>query len=157
MWLKFKILIIPILLLLGVSSCSRYKGYFSTNLTRNIDLNNHEPLLSASYSKFPPAQSLSAVVPFESLSIKSENEISTVQINQSLSGISNFRTKRDLIVKKKLHHKEVVETIRKFKAQNKMAEKKSGSNHWEPRLKIGLTLLVIGIVLSVFGLGLIGG
>jgi hypothetical protein len=155
MWLKLKILIISILLL-GASSCSRSKGYFSTNLTQNIELNNHEPLLSASYSKYPPTQSLS-VVPFESLWIKSKNEISEVQINQSLSRISNFRTKRDLIVKKKLYQKGVVETIRKFKAQNKIAEKKSGSNHWEPRVKIGLTLLVIGIVLSVFGLGLIGG
>ena len=42
-------------------------------------------------------------------------------------------------------------------AQNKIAEKKSGSTHWEPRVKIGVTLLLIGIVLSVFGLGLIGG
>lgn len=56
-----------------------------------------------------------------------------------------------------MFQKEVVSTIKKFKAQNKIAEKKSGSTYWEPRLKIGVTLLVIGIVLSVFGLGLIGG
>ncbi len=33
----------------------------------------------------------------------------------------------------------------------------SGPHNWAPQLKIGLTLLGIGIVLAVFGLGLVGG
>ena len=33
----------------------------------------------------------------------------------------------------------------------------SGPGNWAPQLKIGLTLLGIGIVLAVFGLGLVGG
>lgn len=32
-----------------------------------------------------------------------------------------------------------------------------GPKHWAPQLKIGLTLLAIGVVLAVFGLGFVGG
>jgi hypothetical protein len=32
-----------------------------------------------------------------------------------------------------------------------------GARHWAPQLKIGLTLLAIGVVLAVFGLGFVGG
>ena len=33
----------------------------------------------------------------------------------------------------------------------------SGARNWAPQLKIGLTLLAIGVVLAVFGLGFVGG
>jgi hypothetical protein len=82
-----------------------------------------------------------------------ENQPSNFQNIQSSTRFS----KKDKKIQKKLFQKEVVQTIRKFKAQNKLVEEKSGAIQWEPRLKIGVTLLVIGIVLSLFGLGLIGG
>ena len=152
MSLKFKFLIIPFLLFLSVSSCSRTKGYFSNYTSRNIEVDKQEPQLLASRSTFIPTQS-SFLTP--SLEIASENQLSDVQIIQASS--RNSTAKRNVKIQKYLHQQEVVQTIRKFKAQNKRAEKKAGANHWEPRLKIGVTLLVIGIVLSVFGLGLIGG
>jgi len=150
MSLKFKILIFPFLLFFIVSSCSRTKGYFSNYTSRNVD--QEEPQLLASRSIFIPTQS-SFLTP--SLEIATENQSSGVQNIQVSS--RNSTVKRDLKIQKYLRQKEVVQIIRKFKAQNKNAEKKAGANHWEPRLKIGVTLLVIGIVLSVFGLGLIGG
>lgn len=152
MSLKFKFLIIPFLLFLSVSSCSRTKGYFSNYASRNIDVDQQEPQLLASRSTFIPPQS-SFLTP--SLKIVSSNQSSDVQIIQASS--RNSTAKRDVKIQKYLRQKKVVQTIRIFKAQNKRAEKKAGASHWEPRLKIGLTLLVIGIVLSVFGLGLIGG
>jgi len=152
MSLKFKFLIIPFLLFLSVSSCSRTKGYFSNYTSRNIEVDKQEPQLLASRSTFIPTQS-SFLTP--SLEIASENQSMDVQIIQASS--RNSTAKRDVKIQKYLRQKEVVQTIQKFKAQNKRAEKKAGANHWEPRLKIGVTLLVIGIVLSVFGLGLIGG
>ena len=152
MSLKFKLLIIPFLLFLSVSSCSRTKGYFSNFRSRSVVVNQKEPQLLASRSMFIPTQS-SFLTP--SLEIASENQLSDVQIIQVSS--RNSTAKRNVKIQKYLHQQEVVQTIRKFKAQNKRAEKKAGANHWEPRLKIGVTLLVIGIVLSVFGLGLIGG
>lgn len=152
---NFKILIIPFLLF-TLSSCSRSKGYFSNYSSRNIATVKEEPELLASHSKVLLRQS-SLVSPIRSLVNASAIDSDNSQLNQAIATISNLETKRDLIIKKKVYQKEVAHTIQKFKAQNKIAEKKSGATHWEPRLKIGVTLLVIGIVLSVFGLGLIGG
>jgi len=154
MSLKFKILIIPFLLFLSVSSCSRNKGYFSNDSSRNIDVDQQEPQLLASRSTFIPTQS-SFSTPSLSLAIASSNQSIDVQNIQTSSRHSI--AKIDVKIQKHLRQKEVVQIIRKFTAQNKRAEKKSGASYWEPRLKIGVTLLVIGIVLSVFGLGLIGG
>jgi len=150
MSLKFKILIFPFLLFLSVSSCSRTKGYFSNYTSLNVD--QQEPQLLASRSTFIPTQS-SFLTP--SLEIASSNQSSDVQNIQVSS--RNSTAKRDVKIQKYLRQKEVVQIIRNFKTQNKLAEKKSGASHWEPRLKIGVTLLAIGIILSVFGLGLIGG
>ena len=152
MSLKFKFLIIPFLLFLSVSSCSRTKGYFSNFRSLSVVVDPKEPQLLATRSTFIPTQS-SFLTP--SLEIASSNQSSDVENIQTSSRHS--AAKKDVKIQKHLHQKEVVQTIRKFKAQNKRAEKKSGASHWEPRLKIGVTLLVIGIVLSVFGLGLIGG
>ncbi|NBW03097.1 MAG: hypothetical protein EBR87_05200 [Cytophagia bacterium] len=150
MSLKFKILIFPFLLFLSVSSCSRTKGYFSNYTSRNVD--QQEPQLLASRSTIIPTQSFFLT---PSLQIASSNQSSDVQNIQVSS--RNSTVKRDIKIQKYLRQKEVVQIIRNFKTQNKLAEKKSGASHWEPRLKIGVTLLAIGIVLSVFGLGLIGG
>jgi hypothetical protein len=152
MWLKYKFLIIPFFLLIAVSSCSRSKGYFSNYSSRKIDVAQQEPQLLVSRSTFVPTQSSFIASP-PSLEIVPENQPSNFQNIQSSTRFS----KKDKKIQKKLFQKEVVQTIRKFKAQNKLVEEKSGAIQWEPRLKIGVTLLVIGIVLSLFGLGLIGG
>jgi len=39
----------------------------------------------------------------------------------------------------------------------KFKEAPRGARNWAPQLKIGLTLLAIGVVLAVFGLGFVGG
>jgi hypothetical protein len=95
------------------------------------------------------------VSPSQPLLIGSTNQ--TIEDHHIQSFSRNLNSIQVKKIQKKVHQKEVVQTIRNFKAQNKFAEKKSGAIHWEPRLKIGVTLLAIGIVLSVFGLGLIGG
>ena len=155
MSLNFKTLIIPFLLL-TVSSCSRTKGYFSNDLSRNMVTIKEEPELLASHSKVLPSQTF-LESPTQMLVIAPTNPSADLEINPAHAAVSKLNSKRDLRIKKKLYQKEVAQTIQKFKAQNKIAEKKSGAIHWEPRLKIGVTLLVIGIVLSIFGLGLIGG
>jgi len=153
MWLKYKILIFS-LLVIAVSACSRSKGYFSIYTARNVYAERQEPQLLVSRSRVLPFQS-SLLSPSQSLVIETTNQ--TIENNSIQSSSWNLNSVKDKKIQKKMHHKVVVQTINKFKAQNKLAEKKSGANHWEPRLKIGVTLLVIGIVLSVFGLGLIGG
>lgn len=153
MSLKIKILIFS-LLLIAVSACSRSKGYFSNDVARNVYADRQEPQFLASRSQVLPIQS-SLVSPSQSLVIETTNQ--TIENNSIRSSSRNLNSVRDKKIQKYLHHKEVAQTIQKFKAQNKLAGKKSGASHWEPRLKIGVTLLVIGIILSVFGLGLIGG
>ena len=93
--------------------------------------------------------------PSQTFVIGSTNQ--TIDVHHIQSFSRNLNSIAEKNIQKKVHQKEVVQTIRNFKVQNKLAEKKSGAIHWEPRLKIGVTLLAIGIVLSVFGLGLIGG
>ena len=153
MSLKYKIVIFPFLVV-ALNACSRSKGYFSNDVARNVYADRQEPQLLASRSNISPIQS-SLGSSSQTLVIASANQ--TIDDHHIQYFSRNLNSIRDKKFQKKVHHKEVVQTIRKFKAQNKLAEKKSGANHWEPRLKIGVTLLVIGIVLSVFGLGLIGG
>lgn len=155
MWLNYKILFIPFLLFIVASSCSRSKGYFSNYTARNVYAEKQEPQLLASRSEVLPVQS-SLLSPSQSFLIEATTNQNS-ENNRIQSSSRNHNSVSDKKIQKYLHHQEVVQTIRKLKAQNKLAEKKRGAYQWEPRLKIGLTLLVIGIVLSVFGLGLIGG
>jgi len=151
---KFKLLLLFLFLLLNLSACSRSKAYFSNDAHReNSDIKSQEPVLLASDSKKSIIFASDAEAP---TMLVASQDVSDVGENVTSSHV-NIQSKRDFKNQKKVFQKEVVSTIKKFKAQNKIAEKKSGSTHWEPRLKIGLTLLVIGIVLSLFGLGLIGG
>ncbi len=46
--------------------------------------------------------------------------------------------------------------IQKTSFKNQKAAPR-GARYWAPQLKIGLTLLAIGVVLAVFGLGFVGG
>lgn len=50
-----------------------------------------------------------------------------------------------------------VEKLLIKKAAFKKVNAVSGPRNWAPQLKIGLTLLGIGIILAVFGLGFVGG
>jgi Na+-transporting NADH:ubiquinone oxidoreductase subunit NqrC len=151
---KCKLLLVFALLVLNISSCSRSKAYFANQGHReNREIKHQELILLASDSKNPFILQVDLNAPMK---LEATHDASEVGENVT-SAHFNTTTKRDLNNQKKVFQKEVVSTIKKFKAQNKIAEKKSGSTHWEPRLKIGVTLLVIGIVLSVFGLGLIGG
>ncbi len=153
MSLKIKILIFS-LLVLAINACSRSKGYFSNDVARNVYADKQEPQLLASRSQVLLIRS-SLISPSQSLVIASTNQ--SIENHYSQSSSRNLNSIQGKKFQKKVYHKQLVQTIRNFKAQNKLAEKKSGASHWEPRLKIGVTLLVIGIVLSVFGLGLIGG
>lgn len=151
---KCKLLLVSVLLVLNLSSCSRTKACFSNQVFReNMEIKHKDPVLLASDSNNPFVLQVGANAP---MMLEASSDHLEVGENVSSAPL-NVTTKRDLKNQKKVFQKEVASTIKKFKAQNKIAGKKSGSIHWEPRLKIGVTLLVIGIVLSVFGLGLIGG
>ena len=119
----------------------------------NTEIKHKDPVLLASDSNNPFVLQVGAIAP-TMLEASSDH----LEVGENVfSAPLNVKMRRDRDNQRKVFQKDVASTINKFKAQNKIAEKKSGSTHWEPRVKIGVTLLLIGIVLSVFGLGLIGG
>lgn len=154
MWPKYSLFLLYVFALLNLSSCSRSRGYFSNHvLEENLEIKHQVPVLLASDSENP---FILQVTDEATAKLEARHEKTEVEKYVSVANL-NLASKRDLKKQNKAFQKEVISTIKKFKVQNKIAEKKSSSNHWEPRLKIGLTLLVIGILLSIFGLGLIGG
>lgn len=52
-----------------------------------------------------------------------------------------------------------VKTLTKtaLKAEVKAAKREGGPRGWHPRLRIGFTLIVLGVVLAIVGLGFVGG
>lgn len=62
----------------------------------------------------------------------------------------------DLHVDRILHAAPVQSYIQKA-SYRKQSPAPRGARNWAPQLKIGLTLLAIGVVLAVFGLGFVGG
>lgn len=141
-------------------SCSRQKGYFQQNEAQN-------------YHK---ADAKNDVLPIETSKqpiITEEEPILTSSTNENFA-VSN-------IVAEELKYQEKIVKLEKVLAENKSVSKSQklnfvqkvilkkiqkkvaniakpvGFNDWNPYLKIGAILLGIGIVLAIFGLGVIGG
>ncbi|MFM1912260.1 MAG: hypothetical protein RIR51_98 [Bacteroidota bacterium] len=53
--------------------------------------------------------------------------------------------------------KEIKPQLKEIKREAKLNQAKSGPADWEPNVKIGVTLLAVGIILSLFGIGFVGG
>jgi hypothetical protein len=141
-------------------SCSRQKGYFQQNVAQNYrkaDIQKEIKLIEVSQ---------------ESLIIESEPVLtsSTIQDFASTKKISEEVKYKERMVKleKVLKENKIVAKPQKLnfvqkiilkKMQKKVANsaKPAGFHDWHPFLKIGAILLGIGIVLAIFGLGVIGG
>lgn len=64
---------------------------------------------------------------------------------------------RKLIKEIKPQLKEIRKQAKQKESNLKKEMNQAGPTTWEPNVKIGVTLLLVGIVLSLFGLGLVGG
>lgn len=150
--------IISILIL--SQSCSRQKGYFQQNIVQNYhkaDIQKEvklieiakkpviiasEPILTSSIvENYASVNEVSEEVKFKEKIVKLEKVLSE---NNSVTKPQKTNFLQKIILKK---------------MQKKMANtaKPIGFNDWHPFLKIGAILLGIGIVLAIFGLGIIGG
>jgi hypothetical protein len=141
-------------------SCSRQKGYFQQNVAQN-------------YRKADIKREMKPIeVSQEPLIIESEPVLtsSTIQDFASTKKVSEEVKYKERMVKleKVLKENEIVAKPQKLnfvqkiilkKMQKKVANsaKPAGFHDWNPFLKIGAILLGIGIVLAIFGLGIIGG
>jgi hypothetical protein len=141
-------------------SCSRQKGYFQQNVAQNyhkveakkviepIEISKEpiiiesEPILTTStIEDFATTNKVPEEVKYKAKIVKLEQvlaENKTVSKPQKL----NFVQK---IILKKMQKKVTNST------------NPAGFHDWNPYLKIGAILLGIGIVLAIFGLGVIGG
>ena len=157
---KLKLFLSIISFVILSQSCSRQKGYFQQNVSQNyhkvdamneivpIETSNEqeatesEPVLTTSMVEaFAVSDKISKEIKYAEKIVKSEKVIienKTITKSQKL----NFVQK---IILKKMQKKVA------------NATKPAGFHDWNPYLKIGVILLGIGIVLAIFGLGVIGG
>jgi hypothetical protein len=141
-------------------SCSRQKGYFQQNVVQNyqkaeiqkeikpIEITKQtviietEPILTTSIVEdFAITNKLAKEVKYKEKNVKLEKVISE---NKTVSKPQKLNFVQKIILKK---------------MQKKVANSANpiGFQDWHPYLKIGAILLGIGIVLAIFGLGVIGG
>ncbi len=141
-------------------SCSRQKGYFQQNVAQNYrkaDIQkeikpievSQEPLLIES----EPVLTSSTVEDFVSTKKVSEE----VKYKERMVKLEKVLRENKTVAKpQKLNF---VQKIILKKVQKKVANanKLEGFHDWNPYLKIGAILLGIGIVLAIFGLGVVAG
>jgi len=167
---KSKQLFIIISLVILSQSCSRQKGYFQQNIAQRYHQAETNKVTRASIaSENPPSEPAT----FEITNLKPEEPILTT------STIESFTTTNKIV--EALKYKSKIVKLAKVLAENKIvsepkklnfiqkvilkkmqkkvvnASKPVDFQNWHPFLKIGVILLGIGIVLAIFGLGVIGG
>lgn len=155
-----KLFLSVIIMLIFTQSCSRQKGYFQQNVAQNYqkaDIQKEiqpieivkkpviiepEPILIASVTEdFAITHKVAEEAKYKEKIVKLEKVLSE---NKIVSKPQKFNFVQKIILKK----------------MQKKAEKSGnlmGFHDWNPYLKIGAILLGIGIVLAIFGLGVVGG
>ena len=141
-------------------SCSRQKGYFQQKVVQNYqkaDIQTEIKPIEFSQEptiiKSEPILTSSTVEDFASMNKVSEK----VKFKEKVMKLEKVLAENKTITKpQKLNF---VQKIILKKVQKKVANKSNsiGFHDWHPFLKIGAILLGIGIVLAIFGLGVIGG
>lgn len=150
--------IISILIL--SQSCSRQKGYFQQNMVQNYhkaDIQKEVKLIEIAKK---PVTIASEPILTSSIveNYASVNEVSEeVKFKEKIVKLEKVLSENNSV--RKPQKTNFVQKIILKKMQKKMANtaKPIGFNDWHPFLKIGAILLGIGIVLAIFGLGIIGG
>ena len=140
-------------LIVGLSACSRTKGYFSIHQApqpseqKSAEEASKEPIFLAVGD-----QQTIAVLPESLTDQPAEPMLKEAQVKQV-----RFASMPTVRLEKQVSKKEVKAIIQQMKLQNKVAQEPATAQDWDPKLKIGVILLGIGVLLSIFGIGLIGG
>lgn len=167
---KSTLLLFIISLAILSQSCSRQKGYFQQNVAQRY----HKVESKEIIEKIVPSENLpSETATAEVINLKSKEPILTT------STIDDFATTNK--VAEEIKYKAKIVKLEQVLAENKTVTKPQKLNFvqkvilkkmqkkvanaskpvdfhdWHPFLKIGAILLGIGIILAIFGLGVIGG
>lgn len=141
-------------------SCSRQKGYFQQNVVQNYHKvevkkiiepieNSKEPIIIES----EPILTTSTIEDFATTNKVAEEvkyKAKIVKIEQVLAENKTVSKPQKLNFVQKI-------ILKKMQKKVTNATNPAGFHDWNPYLKIGAILLGIGIVLAIFGLGVIGG
>ena len=141
-------------------SCSRQKGYFQQNIAQNYHkaeakseimpietskesvITESEPILTTStIEDFTTTNKVAEEIKYQRKIIKLEKVLAE---SKAVSKPQKLNFAQKIILKKMQKN-----------AEN--ATKSVGFSDWNPYLKVGAILLGVGIVLAIFGLGVIGG
>jgi hypothetical protein len=102
---------------------------------------------------------LTELIPANSTDQTVSHHVQQNSIEVHLSAVADSKAQQESVamhVDRILDRAPVKSYVQKASFKNLKAAPR-GAGNWAPQLKIGLTLLAIGIVLAVFGLGFVGG
>ena len=141
-------------------SCSRQKGYFQQNVAQNY-------YKAEVKSETMPIETSKEPVIIESEPILTTSTIEDFAATNKIAGEIKY-DRRIIKLEKVLAESKGVSKPQKLNFAQKIilkkmqknaenATKSVGFSDWNPYLKVGAILLGVGIVLAIFGLGVIGG
>jgi hypothetical protein len=157
---KISIFLSIISFIIFTQSCTRQKGYFQQNVAQNYHkTDSKKEILPIEISKEPVAIESQLIL----TTTISEDFIEINKISEEIKYKEKIVKLEKVLAENKTVSKpqklNFVQKIILKKVQKKMANttKPVGFHDWNPFLKIGVILLGIGIVLSIFGLWAIAG
>ncbi|CAM3846073.1 hypothetical protein [Aquirufa aurantiipilula] len=151
--------LIVLALTLFIASCSHKGAYFAVYKqvqpsTKAIvsPVKEEEPSLLVSQSN-ELSEEIAPIVPSTSEEVKLVSEWNS--LHQEVKSMKHME-KKELIQHKKAFKAQLKAQIKEYKTQAKKQKQASSPSSWDSKVKIGVILLIIGIILSIFGLGAIG-
>ncbi|MFL0161560.1 hypothetical protein [Aquirufa salirivi] len=151
--------LIVLALTLFIASCSHQGAYFAVYkqaqpVTKAIvsPVKEEEPKLLVSQSN-QLVEEITPEVPNSPEEAKLVSELNS--LHQEVKSMKHME-KKELIHHKKAFKAQLKAQIKEYKAQAKKQKQAAGPSSWDSKVKIGVILLIIGIILSIFGLGAIG-
>ncbi|MEY4273853.1 MAG: hypothetical protein RL638_801 [Bacteroidota bacterium] len=153
-----RIILFSLLVCLGASCAKKAVAPFAPSAVTS------QPL-KPEVSEAEKQRVMNEVVPTNNVNQPAPNQVQQRSIEASLPAAAPVapaapkaqNESASLHVDRILDQKPVEKILLKKASLKKTKAAVSGPGNWAPQLKIGLTLLGIGVVLAVFGLGLVGG
>jgi hypothetical protein len=150
-----RIILFSLLVCLGASCAKKAVAPFAPSAVTS------QPL-KPEVSEAEKQRVMNEVVPTNNVNQPAPNQVQQRSIEASLPAAAAPAPKvqnesASMHVDRILDQKPVEKILLKKASLKKTKAAVSGPGNWAPQLKIGLTLLGIGVVLAVFGLGLVGG
>jgi hypothetical protein len=155
-----KLFLSVIIVSIFAESCSRQKSYFQQNVAQNYQKAEiQKEIMPIEIAKEPviiepePILTTSIVEDFTSI----QKVVKEVKNKEKLVKLEKILSENKTVSKpQKLNFVQKI-ILKKMQKKVEKSGNLMGFHDWNPYLKIGAILLGIGIVLAIFGLGVVGG